>query len=90
MLKYATENRQIYYYYSSGPEHVRVLRMIHIKLNVYHTEVFLPRYWREQFYQQLSAMSSEAIKPAHAGLHDQASTCVCRRDRVRRLESSRK
>ena len=35
--------------------------MIHIKLNVYCTEAFLPRYWREQFYQQLSAMSPEAI-----------------------------
>ena len=67
--------------------------MIHIKLNVYSTEAFLLRYSREQFYQQLSAMSSQAMKSARVGLHGQpgqASTCVSRRDRVRQLESSRK
>ena len=64
--------------------------MIHIKLNVYCTEAFLPRYWQEQFYQQLSAMSSKAIQSAQAGLRGQARTCVSRRDRVRQLESSRK
>ena len=54
------------------------------------TDSDLPRYWREQIYQQLSAMSSEYIKPGLAGLHGQASTCVSRRDRVRLLERSAK
>ena len=68
---------------------MRVFSAIHIKLNVFRTEAFLPRYWREQFYKQLSTTSSGAIKPAHAGLQGQARTCVSRRDRARRLEISR-
>ena len=63
--------------------------MLHIYSIVKHTEAVSPRYWREQFYDHLSEMSSEAIKPAHAGLHGQARTCVSQRDRARRLESSR-
>ena len=45
----------------------KVLCTIHGKLTVNRTEAFSPRYWREQFYDHLSEMSSEAIKPAHAG-----------------------
>ena len=66
-----------------------VLRTHHIYLIVERAETVSPRYWREQFYDHLSEMSSEAIKPAHAGLHGQARTCISRRDLARRLESSR-
>ena len=46
---------------------MRVLCTFHGKLTVNRTEAFLPRYRQEQFYQQLSAMSSEPIQSAHAG-----------------------
>ena len=49
-----------------------------------------PRYWREQFYLQLSALSSEANTLAHAGPHCQAHTCVSRRDGWKVQESTSK
>ena len=64
-----------------------MLRTPHIYLIVERAEAVSPKYWREQFYDHLPEMSSEAIKPAHAGLHGQASTCISRRDRARRLDT---
>ena len=44
-----------------------MLRTLHIYLIVKHTEAVSPRYWREQFFDHLSEMSSEAIQSALAG-----------------------
>ena len=70
-----------------GPEKMESVTYAHIYLIVERTEAVSPRYWWEQFYDHLYEMSSEAMQSAYAGLHCQASTCVSRGDRARRLES---